>query len=331
MINESYLYAQSLAAGELSAETSRDNIFSMPLKALQASLRHLSWQTNQVAAGDLNQRVTFLGEFSLSFNRMVESLRDKEALELRLKTITDTLGEGVYLVDPLGCLVFANPEAERLLGYSQEEMIGEPIFITIHRQKANGTIHPHEGTRLAAAIKHSQDYHDDNCIFSCKSGLLMPVSVNCRPVQLDGTLQGSVIAFHDITKQKKYQDSLHTINSLLEKQASIDSLTGIYNRMKLGQLLKVEITRASRYKSALSIIMFDVDHFKSVNDTFGHQSGDSVLMEIATVIGSNIRPTDIFARWGGEEFMTVVPGCDLDQGLLVANKLRLILAETTFS
>jgi hypothetical protein len=94
MISESYAYAESLANGDLRVGCSRGNVFAMPLKALQASLSHLTWQATRVADGDLGQEVHFLGEFSASFNHMIRSLREKRALEARLQTITDVLGEG---------------------------------------------------------------------------------------------------------------------------------------------------------------------------------------------------------------------------------------------
>lgn len=330
-MNEAYRFAEALANGELKTEVSRSNIFAMPLKALQASLRHLTWQTNQVAAGDLNQKVDFLGEFSQSFTRMIESLRDKKALEQRLETITGVLGEGVYLVDTDGRLVFANPEAERLLGYSFQEMAGEIIFHSIHKQFADGTFFPSEETQLLTAIRNGQAYNDDDCVFSCKSGQLMPVSLACRPVVIGGGVEGAVIAFHDITEQKKYQESLQTLNALLEKQASTDALTGIYNRLKFSKLMRTEISRAQRYESSMSIIMFDIDKFKDINDIYGHQAGDSVLIDIARVVNANIRTTDILARWGGEEFMIIVPGCTLEQGVQFADMLRLRIEQTIFS
>ncbi|MDO9042474.1 MAG: diguanylate cyclase [Desulfocapsaceae bacterium] len=330
-MNETYRFAEALANGELKTEVSRSNIFAMPLKALQASLRHLTWQTNQVADGDLSQQVDFLGEFSLSFNHMIASLRDKESLEQRLKTITDVLGEGVYLVDTEGRLIFANPEAERLLGYSFQEMAGKMVFNTIHKQFADGTFFPPEGTQLVSAIHNGQVYNNDDCVFACKSGRLMPVSLACRPVITGGKLEGTVIAFHDITEQKKYQESLQTINALLEKQASTDALTGIYNRLEFSKLLTLEISRARRYQSSMTIIMFDIDKFKEINDAYGHQTGDSVLIDMARVVNANVRTTDIFARWGGEEFMVIAPGCALDQGIQLAEMLRLRVAQTTFS
>ena len=330
-MNETYRFAEALANGELKTEVSRSNIFAMPLKALQASLRHLTWQTNQVADGDLSQQVDFLGEFSLSFNRMIASLRDKESLEQRLKTITDVLGEGVYLVDTEGRLIFANPEAERLLGYSFQEMAGKMVLHAVHKQYADGTFFPPEGTQLGTAIQTGQIYNNDKCVFACKSGRLMPVSLACRPVITGGKLEGTVIAFHDITEQKKYQESLQTINTLLEKQVSTDALTGIYNRLKFSKLLAMEISRARRYQSSMAIIMFDIDKFKDINDVYGHQAGDSVLIDMARVVNANVRTTDIFARWGGEEFMVIAPGCTLDQGVQLADMLRLRMEQTTFS
>jgi len=330
-MNEAYHFAESLANGELRAEVSRANIFAMPLKALQASLRHLTWQANQVAAGDLSQQVDFLGEFSQSFNRMIASLRDKESLEQRLKTITDVLGEGVYLVDTEGRLIFANPEAERLLGFSFQEMAGEMALGAIHKQEADGTFIPAEQTPLAVSIRSGQAYNNNDCVFTCKSGRLLPVSLACRPVITGGRLEGAVMAFHDISEQKKYQESLQTINALLERQASTDALTGIYNRLKFTKLLAQEISRARRYKSAMAIIMFDIDKFKEINDIFGHQAGDSVLVDMARVVNSTIRATDVFARWGGEEFMVIAPGCTVDQGVQFAGVLRLRVAQTTFA
>jgi len=330
-INEACRFAEALANGELQAEASRSNIFAMPLKALQSSLRHLTWQTNQVADGDLSQNVNFLGEFSQSFNRMIESLRDKKSLEQRLKTITDVMGEGIYLVDTTGTLIFANPEAERLLGYNLQEMDGGITLHTIHKQHADGTFFSPENTPLLDAIRTGQAYNNDDCAFACKSGRLMPVALACRPVITGDRLEGAVIAFHDISEQKRYQESLQTINALLEKQASTDTLTGIYNRMKFSKLLDMEISRASRYKSSMAIIMFDIDKFKDVNDTYGHPAGDSVLVDIARVINANIRITDIFARWGGEEFMIIAPGCTLEEGIEFADILRLKVAQTNFS
>ncbi len=322
MINESYRYAESLSRGDLKARTSRNNIFAMPLKGLQASLAHLTWQARQVAEGDLNQQVHFMGEFSDSFNHMISSLREKKIIEQRLKLITDVLGEGVFLVDSHGKIVFANPEAIRLLGYRFDEIEEAFIHEVIFKQQLNGTVYKPEENPLFNAITSGNDYNNDDSVFTCKSGFLMPVSLVCRAVYKDTLLDGAVIAFRDITVQKKHLQTLEAINELLEKQATTDALTGIFNRMKFNKSLTNEIQRAQRYNTPLSLIIFDIDHFKQVNDTYGHLAGDSVLKKIARIITSNLREIDIFARWGGEEFVIQAPGTTLDGAIGLAEKLR---------
>ena len=331
MINESYQYSERLARGDLKAKSSRNNIFSMPLKGLQASLAHLTWQAQQVAEGDLNQQVHFLGEFSDSFNRMIMSLREKKIIEQRLKLITDVLGEGVFLVDSDGKIVFSNPEAQRLLGYSFDEIEGVLIHDVIHKQQPDGTLYKAGENPLFDAIASGNDYNNDDGVFTCKSGFLMPISFVCRAVFKDDTLDGAVIAFRDITEQKKHLRSLEAINELLEKQATTDALTGIFNRMKFNKTLTNEIERAERYNTLLSLIIFDIDHFKQVNDTYGHLAGDNVLKLIAKLVTANLRQIDTFARWGGEEFVIQTPETSLDGAIKLAEKLRSEIERYDFS
>lgn len=329
MINESYRFSEELAQGNLKARTSRTNIFAMPLKGLQANLAHLTWQANQVAKGDLNQQVYFLGDFSDSFNHMIRSIREKRILEQQFKLITDVVGEGIFLLDHEGKIIFSNPEANRLLGFSLDEIEGAFIHEVIHKQQLDGTLYKTEENPLSSAIC-SGDSYDNEGAFTCKSGFLMAVMIACRPVFKDDTLNGAVVAFRDITEQKKYLQSLETINTLLEKQATTDALTGIYNRIKFNKALSIEIAKAERYNSPLSLMIFDIDHFKKVNDTYGHSAGDNVLKHLARLIGANIRETDMFARWGGEEFVIQIPGISLVEAVKFADKLRHKIEEFDF-
>ncbi|MFO7990204.1 MAG: diguanylate cyclase [Thermodesulfobacteriota bacterium] len=322
MVNESYKYAEHLSRGDLKVKSSRNNIFAMPLKGLQASLAHLTWQARQVAEGDLNQQVHFLGEFSDSFNHMISSLREKKMIEQRLKLITNVLGEGVFLVDSHGKIIFANPEAIRLIGYRFDEIEGALVHEIIYKQQLNGTLYKPEENPLFNAITSGNDYNNEDGVFTCKSGFLMPISLVCRAVYKDNILDGAVIAFRDITVQKKHLQTLEAINELLEKQATTDALTGIFNRMKFNNSFTNEIQRAQRYNTPLSLIIFDIDHFKQVNDTYGHLAGDSVLKKLVRLVASNLREIDIFARWGGEEFVIQTPETSLDGAIKLAEKLR---------
>lgn len=329
MINESYRYSEQLAQGNLKARTSRTNIFAMPLKGLQASLAHVTWQANQVAKGDLNQQVHFLGDFSDSFNHMITSIREKRTLEQQFNLITDLVGEGIFLVDAEGTIIFSNPEANRLLDYKFEEIQGLLIQEIIHKQKLDGTLYKPVDNPLYSAIHSGITYNEEGA-FTCKSGFLMAVMIACRPVLKDDVVDGAVIAFRDITEQKQYLQSLETVNKLLETQASTDALTGIYNRIKLNKSLAIEIARAKRYNSLLSLIIFDIDHFKNVNDTYGHSAGDDVLKRLTKLVKSNIRETDIFARWGGEEFVILAPGLSTVESVKLADKLRHKIEEFDF-
>jgi two-component system cell cycle response regulator len=144
--------------------------------------------------------------------------------------------------------------------------------------------------------------------------------VNC--IQFS-ELDKYIFSFADVTHMEWEK-------AALEHQATTDSLTGIYNREKFDDSLNLEIDRAKRYGSSLSLIMFDIDYFKQVNDTYGHQVGDLVLVNLAQLVAKHIREHDIFARWGGEEFMILAPGISLDSAQQMASKLRALVEETVF-
>ena len=95
--------------------------------------------------------------------------------------------------------------------------------------------------------------------------------------------------------------------------------------------MRVELARAKRYGTPLTLIIFDIDHFKRINDTYGHQTGDQVLLKLAMLVSSNLRDTDIFARWGGEEFTVLAANCETHCPLSLGEKLRKLIEEYDFS
>ena len=114
------------------------------------------------------------------------------------------------------------------------------------------------------------------------------------------------------------------------EQATTDPLTGVSNRLKFNRELAVEIARSARYKTPLALVMYDIDHFKAVNDTHGHQVGDRVLVDISRIIAGHVRQTDLLARWGGEEFMILAANCGAQQADRLAEKLRRLINEAAF-
>jgi diguanylate cyclase (GGDEF)-like protein len=119
-------------------------------------------------------------------------------------------------------------------------------------------------------------------------------------------------------------------NKQLETLSISDRLTGLYNRLKLDQVLEEELARNKRGSSGFSVILLDVDHFKSVNDTFGHQVGDQVLIVIAKILKEGIREVDVVGRWGGEEFLIVCSETDQDGARVLAEKMRAAIAACAF-
>ena len=132
-----------------------------------------------------------------------------------------------------------------------------------------------------------------------------------------------IYSFSDVTKIESERRDF-------EQQAITDGLTGMYNRAKIVELLSKEFIRARRYSTVFSVIMFDIDYFKDVNDIHGHETGDAVLMAITELSALNIRDQDILSRWGGEEFLVLAPETDLEGAKKLAEKLRERIAETSF-
>lgn len=131
--------------------------------------------------------------------------------------------------------------------------------------------------------------------------------------------------------EQQHVGEIENLSKTIDQQNKSDRLTGAYNRAHLTDELGKEQARSERYQTPLSLIVFDVDHFRAINDKQGRTAGDSVLTELAAMVKDNIRKTDIFARWGSEEFAILAPGIDLDKGRMFAEKLRMLVEEYSFS
>jgi diguanylate cyclase (GGDEF)-like protein len=123
---------------------------------------------------------------------------------------------------------------------------------------------------------------------------------------------------------------IQRIGSLQQRNATTDALTGMLNRHALYPVLNQELDRSARYARPVSIILFDIDEFKEINDTFGHLEGDKVLKELSTMVGSLLRKTDYAGRWGGEEFLLVLPETDTAEAQILAERIRTKIEETHF-
>ena len=166
-----------------------------------------------------------------------------------------------------------------------------------------------------------------------KDGKPFWVKMTITPnIDKDGKINGFTAYNIDITNQKKLEaEKLKTLqrtkelviaNEKLEQLTILDTLTQLYNRLKLDTSVQESYESYERYKRVFSVILIDVDHFKSVNDTHGHLVGDEVLKSIAAILKSSVRTTDILGRWGGEEFMIVCEETNIEGSYSLAENIR---------
>ena len=134
----------------------------------------------------------------------------------------------------------------------------------------------------------------------------------------------------NLSRMKKEVDQVHEKRKALEKEILIDPLTGIANRRALRERLKNELYRFQRYRQFFSLLLFDIDNFKAINDQYGHWAGDRCLKEIIKRVKPILRETDFIARWGGDEFIVIFPGTDLESAGAVAERLRKLIQNTRF-
>jgi diguanylate cyclase (GGDEF)-like protein/PAS domain S-box-containing protein len=153
-------------------------------------------------------------------------------------------------------------------------------------------------------------------------GRVIAVEIAAMEVAYGGT-PASQLVIRDVTRRKQLEDELRRL-------ATTDQLTGAYNRLHFESHLEQAMKEAVRYETPLGVMMFDIDHFKRVNDHFGHDAGDRVLGRVVEIVSSVLRDADILARWGGEEFMIMAPGTDLEGMGEMAAKIGHVVRQARF-
>jgi diguanylate cyclase (GGDEF)-like protein/PAS domain S-box-containing protein len=240
-----------------------------------------------------------------------------------LRLILGSTTEGIIGIDQKGRTIFANTAAQNMVDYNQDELIGRYIQDWIYLENDESKSHLSAECKIIHCLKSGEHHKVKVEAFRHKNGSHFPIECQFMPLIEAGEFQGAVITFRDITERLRIEQEL-------QHRASFDSLTGIYNRLKFEELLEQEILESNRYRRPLSIAMFDIDHFKLINDAHGHQVGDSVLKEISQLTLLTLRDVDSFARWGGEEFMILAPETTLNGVTKIAEKIRNVIACNKF-
>ncbi len=224
--------------------------------------------------------------------------------------IFDNIRDAILITDKAGLVTDCNAATKNIFGLSREDVLGrhfESLHISSYTDIQNRNI-------------TAYDTHDElwsgEITFTRKDGNTGVCETVIVPLSDEhGHHTSLIIFYHEITERKKLVQEL-------EKLATIDKLTQVYNRVKFDDLIKRELERAKRYNHALSILMFDIDLFKIVNDKHGHFVGDYVLKTTACLAKNTIRDIDYIIRWGGEEFLVVAPETPVDQAERLAERIR---------
>lgn len=250
----------------------------------------------------------------------------------RYKYIIENIKDVIWEMDTDYVYTFVSPNAKNMTGYEAEELVGRkmPDFLA-----EESRIYVYD---LAAKHLNKRINGDTKEIvlmevqFVCKSGTVKWFEVSANPRFEDGRFVGYIGTTRDITEKKKYESQLNKyiselkdMNAKLEKMATLDALTGAYNRRKFDDALDSIINYKEKYNMSFSLIFFDIDNFKNINDCFGHKMGDFVLQCISKLVLDNIRATDGLFRWGGEEFILILPEANLHNAKNAAEKIRNII------
>lgn len=217
----------------------------------------------------------------------------------RSRLLLDSAGEGIYGLDLEGRATFVNPAAEVLLGYHERELIGQEMHPLMHHTHPDGSPYSLGDCPIYSTLHDGQTRTISDEVLWHKDGTCFPVEYTCTPMYTKGELVGAVLTFNDTTKQVEAQKQLEAL-------AHHDYLTGLYNRALFTELFSASLLRAQRKNAHLALLYIDLDGFKEVNDTHGHDAGDAVLKEVAIRLKHALRGYDIIARLGGDEFAAVL-------------------------
>ena len=234
--------------------------------------------------------------------------------ERRLRLFMDTTLDGVIVLDESGRVIEFNPAAERLFGYTGDEIVGGPV----NRLMPEADAQRHNDYIRRVSTGDSRAMSSSREVMGLrKDGSQFPIEVTVAEAR-DGESLVHIGVVRDISERRAFEQQLLAL-------ATTDSLTGALNRRAFLETGEDVFRRSVRYRHPLSVLAIDVDHFKRINDTFGHPIGDEVLIDLVSRIGENLRETDVFGRFGGEEFVVLLSEADEQRAIEVADRLLSVI------
>ena len=267
------------------------------------------------------------------------SMRQKEFINLNdkvidseklYKSIFDASPDAIVMFDINYRILIASKSANEVLGFEGDCLVGENIlqfFVDKESKRIEKNIRRVFNENNIGTTNYRGKKNNNSTIYEVNSRAIKDEngnSINLVSIIRDVT-QKVILEEVLEAREKQYKElakELERKNISLSERVSIDNLTGIKNRYYFDERIKEEVDLAKRQKVSFSLLLFDLDHFKLVNDNFGHDIGDKVLKRVTDAVSKIIRSYDIFARWGGEEFVVLMPNTTEAEAVLAAEKIR---------
>lgn len=259
-----------------------------------------------------------------AMSRSINAMRNIQNDHKRLEGILSSVGDGVYGVNCEGEITFINPAAKSILGYNDShKLIGQLAFTLFHSAVDDDTAGSIDKCELQKTYRNGTQLMSWPTNFMHAEGKVIPVECTVYPLHLDGKLQGSVVAFRDITERKLLLEEL-------KWQATHDPLTKLPNRSYFESALLQEVKEVRDGQSESCLLYLDLDRFKYLNDTAGHNAGDKLLVAVGKQLLSALRAGDSLARIGGDEFAIIMRNIKSDSVFAGADKFREVLDSYRF-
>jgi diguanylate cyclase (GGDEF)-like protein/PAS domain S-box-containing protein len=289
--------------------------------------------------------ILLAGGFALCYvylRRVMQYLDPSAAVPERVRAAFDTLADAILVLDGRGRIMLVNRAFRGLHPQAEGELtgraVGELAWMPRHVSGASA------GAPWDRALRGEKSAADEHMSIRQPDGTVIEVIVRCSLVHdLTGRARGCIVSFHDVTALKtaneqlrqtlgdleQSREKIHAQNEELRRLAMRDPMTGCFNRRAFFDSAGAIVSDALRRESNLCVIMTDIDHFKGVNDVYGHSVGDQVIQVVARTLTGSIRVSDLLCRYGGEEFCILLPNTALADACAIAERARATIENGT--
>jgi len=259
------------------------------------------------------------------FQGIVRDITERKQAEDQLRQLSSAVEHSpasIVITNIKGNIEYVNPRFTAVTGFTLDEVQGKTPLNTFGSREMT----PEIRAEHKQAMSSGKDWRGE-MLNRKKNGEVYWEAVSISPItDLEGNVTHFVAVNEDITARKESEEKIKHLNAGLEQLAMTDYLTSLYNRRYFMQRGAEEFKRARRNGQPLSLLMLDIDHFKRVNDTYGHEAGDMALQQVTATLKSSLREVDILGRMGGEEFAVLLPNTLLHEAVLLAGRIQQTIA-----